>query len=106
VGDRVAVEQYGGTPERCATTPRSIALFPPGSTPTSVAVAPWDPDVLLVSLWVDGEVVAVDTSLPDPPVEPVAFLTGIDHPQWLLADDDRLLVVDFGGGRILAVSAA
>ena len=33
------------------------------------------------------------------------FLTGIEHPQTLVSDGDRLLVVDFGGGRILAVTA-
>jgi hypothetical protein len=33
------------------------------------------------------------------------FLTGVRHPQHLLALGDRLLVVDHAGGRILAVSA-
>ena len=103
IGDRTAVAEYGGTPERCAGTPRSHALFPPGATPTSVAVAPWDPDVLLVALWNAGEVVAVAADAPAP-VEPTPFLTGLAHPQHLVADGDRLLVVDFDGGRVLAVT--
>ena len=103
IGDRTAVAEYGGTTERCAGTPRSHALFAPGATPTSVAVAPWDPDVLLVALWNAGEVVAVAADAPAP-VEPTPFLTGLAHPQHLVADGDRLLVVDFDGGRVLAVT--
>ena len=38
------------------------------------------------------------------PVAPTTFLTGIEHPQTLVSDGERLLVVDFGGGRILAVT--
>jgi hypothetical protein len=37
-------------------------------------------------------------------VDPATFLTGIDHPQTVVSDGERLLVVDFGGGRILAVT--
>ena len=62
VGDRHPVAVYGGTDERCASTPRSRALFSPGATPTSVVVAPWDPSTLLVALWNDGLVVSVPTS--------------------------------------------
>ena len=103
IGDRQPVEEFDGTEERCADTPRSHAVFEPGATPTSVAVAPWDPDTLLVALWNRGEVVEMPRQESDGPVEASAFLTGIEHPQHLLADDDRLLVVDFDGGRILAV---
>ena len=35
-----------------------------------------------------------------------AGLSGIDHPQTLVRDGARLLVVDFGEGRILAVTPA
>ncbi|MET0324359.1 MAG: glucose sorbosone dehydrogenase [Ilumatobacteraceae bacterium] len=104
IGDGTPVAFYGGTADRCASTPPSQALFPPGSTPTSVAVAPWDPDVLLVALWNDGRVVAVPTE-GERPVSVTTFLTGIEHPQTLVSDGDRLLVADFGGGRILAVTA-
>jgi glucose/arabinose dehydrogenase len=103
VGDGTPVVLYGGTAERCATTPRSQALFPAGSTPTSVAVAPWDPTQLLVALWNDGRIVAVPTDGAQP-VAATTFLAGIDHPQTVVGDGDRLLVVDFGGGRILAVT--
>lgn len=103
VGDRQPVDFYGGTPERCDETPRSHALFAAGATPTSVAVAPWDRETLLVSLWVDGEVVAVPIN-GDEPVESTPFVTGIEHPQFVIADGDRLLVVDFDG-RILSVEA-
>jgi len=123
IGDRLPVEFYDGTDDRCANTPRSHALFDPGSTPTSVAVAPWNDNVLLVSLWVQSRIVAVpaasgdDTSSSAPdssgpsgtdddggPVEYTDFITGIERPQFLLADGDRLLVVDYGGGRIVAVT--
>lgn len=103
VGDRQPVDFYGGTPERYDETPRSHALFAAGATPTSVAVTPWDRETLLVSLWVDGEVVAVPIN-GDEPVESTPFVTGIEHPQFVIADGDRLLVVDFDG-RILSVEA-
>lgn len=104
IGDRLPVEFYEGTAESCAETPRSQALFDPGATPTAVAVAPWDPDVLLVALWNEGRVVAVPRRAGEGPVAGEDFLTGIAHPQHLLADGDRLLVTDFDGGRILAVT--
>ncbi|MET0143382.1 MAG: PQQ-dependent sugar dehydrogenase [Ilumatobacteraceae bacterium] len=105
VGDRTPVAQYGGTADSCVGSPRSHALFEPGATPTSVAVAPWDDGVLLVALWNAGQVVAVPVDGTEP-VAPEPFLAGVDHPQDLVADGDRLLVVDFSGGRILAVTVA
>ncbi len=105
VGDNRPVAEYGVTEADCADVPRSHAVFEPGATPTSVAVAPWDPDTLLVALWTRGEVVAVPMAPGDAPHAGEVFLTGIDHPQHLVADGDRLLVVDHGGGRILAVTA-
>jgi len=106
IGDRLPVEFYGGTAESCAQTPRSQALFDPGATPTSVAIAPWDPDLLLVALWSEGRVVAVSRRPGDGPVAVEDFLTGIAHPQHLLAVGDRLLITDFDAGRILAVTRA
>ena len=102
IGDRQPVVEQGATAATCAGALPSHALFAPGATPTSVAVAPWDPEVLLVALWADGEVVAVPRG-GAAPVAAAAWLTGIEHPQHLLAVEDRLLVVDHGGGRILAV---
>ena len=104
VGDRRAVEQYGGDPATCSAGPPSHALFAPGATPTSVAVAPWDPDTLLVALWAERRVVSVPRSRVGAPHQPTDLLTGDLRPQHLLADGDRLLVVDFDGGRILALS--
>lgn len=105
VGDGTPVEQYGGTAAVCAEAPPSLTLFEPGATPTSISVAPWDPAVLVVALWNEGRVVTVpiDEPAPDEPVESETFLTGLDHPQHLLPDGDRLLIVDHDGGRILAV---
>lgn len=103
IGDRQPVEFYEGTEELCAATPPSFTLFEPGATPTSVAMAPWDPGVVLVALWNEGRVVAVRGDDEERPAAIDDFLLGIERPQFLLADGDRLLVVDFGGGRILAI---
>lgn len=105
IGDRVAVAEFGADPDECAAGPRSHALFAAGATPTSVAVAPWDADTLVVALWVERRVVTVPRFSEGAPHEPVDLLTGEDlRPQHLLADGDRLLVVDHDGGRILAVA--
>jgi len=106
VGDRVPVELNEGTEELCADTPRSHVVFEPAATPTSVEVAPWDPDLLVVALWVEGRVVTVPRRQGEGPVEPSTFVSGIEHPQHLLADGDRLLVSDHETGRILAVERA
>lgn len=105
VGDNRPVAEYGATAADCADVPHSHAVFAPGATPTSVAVTPWDPDTLVVALWTRGEVVAVPRAPGDAPSGGDPFLTGIDHPQHLVTAGDRLLVVDHGGGRILAVTA-
>lgn len=106
IGDREPVEEYGGTEERCQDEPRSHAVFEPGASPTSVAVAPWDSGVLLVALWNEGRVVTVPTTSEGAPHRGETFLTGLAHPQHLLVVGDRLLVVDLDGGRIFAVSEA
>ena len=105
IDDRVPVADNGGTDAACATTARPHALFGEGATPTAVAVAPWADGELLVALWNDGVVVRLPRAGGDGPVEAEPFLTGIDHPQDLLVDGDRLLVTDHGGGRVLAVTA-
>lgn len=118
VGDRTPVAEYGGAATSCAAGPPSQALFDPGATPTSVAVAPWDPDTLVVALWRERRVVTVPADpVVDPgaaggsPHAPVDLLVGLEtgdpfRPQHLLVDGDRLLVVDFDGGRILALAPA
>jgi glucose/arabinose dehydrogenase len=107
-GYREPAANLGGTVERCATTLPPVALFPPRSTPVSVAVAPWDGDTLLVALWVTNEVRAVARSAADAGGEPVSgepFLTGINGPQSLLPlDDGSLLVLEFSGGRLYRVA--
>lgn len=103
VGDNRAVVEYGGTEAECATVPPSRALFPAGATPTSVVVAPWDTDVLLVALWNEGEVVAVPTD-GDGDGEYGVVYTGADHPQHLTVDGDRVLLTDHVAGRIVALS--
>ena len=116
VGDRVPVVAFDVTDADCAGTPRSHAVFEPRSTPTSVAIAPWDPDIALVALWSTGEIVAVptaedgrpysvDPSVDDAVDHPIdVVFDEIDHPQHLLVDGNRVLVVDHGGGRVLALS--
>ena len=113
VGDRIPVTEFGGLADdgssRCADGPGSHAVFDPGATPTSVAIAPWDPETLVVALWLERRVVTVPTDPAGAPHEPVDLLVddGSEgfRPQHLLADGDRLLVVDFEGERILALTA-
>jgi glucose/arabinose dehydrogenase len=106
VGNQTPVIELGATTDECSDTPPSLAVFAPRSTPTSVTVAPWDPGTVLVALWNEGRIVSVPAVPAPDPHRPRAFLTGVEHPQFLLADGDRLLVIDYGGGRILAVSAS
>lgn len=103
VGDRLPVVEFRGTAETCADTLGAAAVFDPGATPTSVAVAPWDEGTLLVALWNDGKIVSVPADESGRPAEPMTWMTGVDRPQHLEVDGDRLLVVDFTGGRILAI---
>lgn len=103
VGDRAPVVELGADDRMCATTPRSHALFEPGATPTSVAVAPWDPEVLVVALWNRGEVVTMPRSDDGRPHPVETLLADAGNPQHLIADGDRLLLSEFSGGRILAI---
>jgi glucose/arabinose dehydrogenase len=104
VGDGVPVAELDATAETCSGTPRSHALFEPGDTPTSVAVAPWDIDLLVVALWNRGEVVTVPRSESGRPHRSEPLLTGLDNPQHLVAVGGRLLVSDFSGGRIVSIA--
>jgi len=103
VGDNRAVLELDGSDEICAASPRSHATFPAQATPTSVVVSPFDPDHLLVALWVTGEVVAVPRVASAEPHVPEVFLSGLNGPQHLVALDDQLLLVEFGANRILSV---
>lgn len=104
VGDGVPVAEFGADDDTCRRTPPSQALFPPGATPTGLAVAPWEPDLLLVALWNRGVVVDVSRSDDGRPHEPSPFLTDLGAPQHLVADGDRVLLGDFSTGRIMAIS--
>jgi len=96
-----------GTAEICTQTEPPITLFPPQATPTSIVVAPWDNSVLLVALWLRGEVTAVQiqqdadgrftgTNTP--------FITGITNPQHLLpTPDGALLASDYRTGTIYRI---
>ena len=102
-GNRQPVRRYGGTGERCATTRAPVTLFPPGATPTSVAVAPWDETTLLVALWNRGEVVQVKVTFEGDNArgEPAPFLNGLRNPQHLLVwRDGSLLISDFAVGAV------
>lgn len=100
VGDNRPVAEFGGTVDTCEGTPPSLAVFAPGATPTSVAVSPFDPDTLLVALWVEGRIVAVDTASDDPTAV-TDVVTGLQNPQHLVTVGDEVLVSEFGAGRIL-----
>lgn len=106
VDDNRAVAEFGGTPEQCAASPRSHALFGAGATPTSIVVAPWDPDLLLVTLWITGTVVAVPTDPAGAPYSGQVIIDGIESPQALLVDGDRVLVADHESGTIFALTSA
>lgn len=106
-GDREPVVRYGGNVEHCAQTRAPVALFAPGATPTSVAIAPWDENVLLVALWNRGEVVQVKvTPAGDNASGQVSpFLRGLQNPQHLLVwRDGSLLVDDFASGAIYRIA--
>lgn len=106
-GERIPAQNYGGTAERCQQTRSPVALFPANSTPTSVAVAPWDANMLLVALWnANGQIVQVATTpTGDNATGTVTpFITGLKNPQHLLAmSDGSLLVSDFGSGTVYRV---
>lgn len=106
-GQQQAAQNYGGTTQYCRTTRLPVALFAPNSTPTSVVESPWQAGKLLVALWAsaDGSVVQVAPSAEGAPAEVQPFLSGLQHPQHLLAlADDSLLVSDFGAGVIYRVT--
>ncbi len=101
VDDNRPVAEFGGSPERCADVPRSLTTLGVGATPTSVVVSPWNPDELVVALWKTGEVVAVRTDTPQ--AQPRVLIRGLSNPQHLVVDDDRLMLSEFGTGRLLLV---
>lgn len=97
---------YGGTAQLCAATVPAAAIFPAGATPVGITGAPWADDVLLVSLWMRGEVVQVqirgDRGGTKGVVAP--FVQGLANPQHLLArPDGSVWAGDFGRGVIYRI---
>lgn len=97
-GDNDPTEEFGVTAEDCAQLPAPLALFPPQSTPTSVAVS--DDGRVLVALWVENRVVEVD---PDSG-EVTDVVTGLERPQHLLARGDAFLLTVHGSGQLLRLT--
>lgn len=107
-GDREPALNRDGTPEICAQTELPVMLFPPEATPTSVVVAPWDDSVLLVALWLRGEVTAVHIQQGDGRFTGtnIPFIIGIANPQHLLpTPDGALLVSDYRTGTIYRIAS-
>ncbi|MGI9017839.1 MAG: PQQ-dependent sugar dehydrogenase [Euzebya sp.] len=103
IGNRMPVREFDGTAAECEATVPSRAVFEPGATPTGVAVAPWDPQLILVTQWTQDRIVAVSLAGVPPATAEVAF-DGIPTPQHLLVDGDRVLVSSHTGGQILALT--
>lgn len=102
VGDNRPVAEFGADRDACTGVAASQTLFGPRATPTSVVVSPWDPDVLLVALWVTGEVVEVSRTTSG--MSPTPILSGLSRPQHLVVDNDRVLLSEFETGRILELT--
>lgn len=106
VGNNRPVAEFADLATACAGVRPSHALFDAGATPTSLAIAPWDPDLLVVTLWIPGLVVTVPTSEPaDGPWPATTFISGIESPQYLLPNGDELLIFDHETGTVFAVRA-
>ena len=103
IGDGEPVTAFDVPAEECAAAPSSLALFEPRATPTSVAIAPWDPTTALVALWTQDAIVAVPTEPGDGPHEPSGVAVDVGRPQHLHVDGTRVLVTDHISGRVLAI---
>ncbi|MEM8709096.1 MAG: hypothetical protein AAGE98_21725 [Actinomycetota bacterium] len=100
--NRAVIES--GVDDPCAGVPNSQVLFEAGSTPTGIAVAPWDPTQLAVALWVEQRLVTISTDPADAGSPPVLLSDEFERPQHLVADGDRLLVTDHEAGTIVALT--
>ena len=109
--ERQPALNYGGSDSICAATRAAVAVFPPHSTPTSVAVSPWETDTLLVALWgpTQPSVVKVKLAISGETISSrtLPFITGIKAPQHLLVLPDRsLLVSDHLTGTLYRITSA
>lgn len=105
VGDNRFVEQFAqlGTSDQCDQVSEPSAVFEAGATPTSVAAIPWNPTSLAVTLWNRGLVVVVSPETPETTTGSVTMLSGVNHPQQILAYRDEMLLLDHDLGRILVL---
>jgi len=104
VGDNRLVDEFADDALACEGVRPSHAVFAPGATPTSITVAPWDANMLLVALWISGSVVSIPVEAPvDGPWEPTTIIDGIESPQYLLPHGDEVLVFDHGSGDIYSL---
>lgn len=98
-GNQLENRGAGGNRNICADTDVPLATFPPGTTPTGLA---YFDGKLIIALW-NGDpprLLGVD-----PNVGQVSeFASGFKRPIALLADQDRLLVVDMEGGVVYQIS--
>lgn len=106
-GYQEAALNRGGTAALCAQTRAPVVLFSPQSTPTSIAISPWQPDTLLVALWIDKMVMRVSYELEGDNARGTAvpFITGFAAPQHLLVlPDQSLLVSDHADGTLYRIT--
>lgn len=97
---------YGGDETICAQTRAAVATFAPRATPTSVVASPWEENVLLVALWVQGIVVRVPVTFAGDNASgaPETFISGLQNPQHLLVTaEGGLLVSDFSAGKVYRI---
>jgi glucose/arabinose dehydrogenase len=96
----------GKAPAFCESANGPVLFFPPHSTPTGIVVSPWEPNTLLVSFWIAGEVVRVPLGTTDGTLtatwEP--FISGmVNAHHMVVLKDGTLLVNDFGQGKIYRI---
>ena len=96
VGDNRPVAEFGVSD--CGQFPPSLAVFDPGSTPTGIVISPFDPDSLLVSLWVRGQVVSVPMGGDG---STTVRFDGLVNPQHLVVHEGQLYLSEFGLDRIV-----
>lgn len=99
------ISAYGGTPELCPDE-RRVVRFGGGSTPTSITIAPWDPDLLVVALWSLGNVVTVPRPTDSGPSDIEVLYSDFERPQHVLAVGDEVFVADHATGTVVAIGPA
>lgn len=110
-GNREPARNYGGTAAECMFTRPPAMTFAPRSTPTSIVVSPWEPDTLLVTLWLQGTVAQVRVEYIDDSMgrngvgTQETFIGGMRNPQHILVwDENTIFVSDHSRGLVYAVT--